>query len=154
MSELWDACAAALKQDLTGAEYSTWIMPLQAQEQDDAMCLLAPNRFVKDWVKQHYEQRISRLCAEISSGRIQQVRFEIGTLGDDRAAPVTRGTSGGRAGGEGNLDRRRAESNLNKEFTFATFVEGKSNQIARAASVQIGKNPGTAYNPLFIYGGI
>ena len=51
MSEVWDACAAALKQDLTGAEYSTWIMPLQARESDGAMCLLAPNRFVKDWVK-------------------------------------------------------------------------------------------------------
>jgi chromosomal replication initiator protein len=52
------------------------------------------------------------------------------------------------------LAKRRKESNLNADFTFDTFVEGKSNQIARAASIQIGKNPGTAYNPLFIYGGV
>jgi chromosomal replication initiator protein len=155
MSDLWEACAAALKQDLTGAEYSTWIMPLQARESDGAICLLAPNRFVKDWVKQHYEQRITRLCADISTGRVHQVRFEIGAVGD---RSIEQRASGGGAGSNARadaaLDRRRAEGNLNKEFTFQTFVEGKSNQIARAASVQIGKNPGTAYNPLFIYGGV
>ncbi|WP_058553912.1 chromosomal replication initiator protein DnaA [Thiohalocapsa sp. ML1] len=154
MSDLWAACAAALKEDLTAAEYSTWIMPLQAQDADGAICLLAPNRFVKDWVKQHYEQRIVRLCNEISGGRVRQVRFEIGAL-------VASGSSGAgpenprvHISAEAVLERRRAESNLNKDFTFSTFVEGKSNQIARAASIQIGQNPGTAYNPLFIYGGV
>ncbi len=155
MSEVWEACADALRQDLTGAEYSTWIMPLQAHEREGAMCLLAPNRFVKDWVKQHYEQRITKLCTDLSTGRIHQVRFEIGAVGHGvgtAAAPTTAGSMGGNP--SPTMERRRAESNLNKEFTFQTFVEGKSNQIARAASVQIGKNPGTAYNPLFIYGGV
>jgi chromosomal replication initiator protein len=155
MSELWSSCVAALKGELTGAEYSTWILPLQARENDNSICLLAPNRFVKDWVKQHYEQRILRLCMELSGGQINQVRFEIGTIrspgeqveNKDSATQV-------RGRNNGSLERRRAESNLNKEFTFSTFVEGKSNQIARAASVQIGRNPGTAYNPLFIYGGV
>jgi chromosomal replication initiator protein len=155
MSEVWDACATALKQDLTGAEYSTWIMPLQARESDGAICLLAPNRFVKDWVKQHYEQRITRLCADISTGRIHQVRFEIGAVGDGASPAVASSSADGRPSkADSSVERRRAESNLNKDFTFQTFVEGKSNQIARAASVQIGKNPGTAYNPLFIYGGV
>ncbi len=156
MSEVWDACSAALKQDLTGAEYSTWIMPLQARESDGAMCLLAPNRFVKDWVKQHYEQRITRLCADLSTGRIHLVRFEIGAVaaGDGTQAASPNKAGAASVKGDSALERRRTESNLNKEFTFQTFVEGKSNQIARAASVQIGKNPGTAYNPLFIYGGV
>jgi chromosomal replication initiator protein len=156
MSEVWDACAAALKQDLTGAEYSTWIMPLQARESDGAMCLLAPNRFVKDWVKQHYEQRITRLCTDLSTGRIHLVRFEIGAVaaGDGTKAASPSHAGAASVKGDSALERRRTESNLNKEFTFQTFVEGKSNQIARAASVQIGKNPGTAYNPLFIYGGV
>jgi chromosomal replication initiator protein len=155
MSELWSACAAALKEDLTGAEYSTWIMPLQAQQGDGTICLLAPNRFVKDWVKQHYEARILRLCTEISGGRVHQVRFEIGAVAAQQAsaAPSNSGSATG-GGADAALERRRAESNLNKEFVFSTFVEGKSNQIARAASVQIGQNPGTAYNPLFIYGGV
>jgi chromosomal replication initiator protein len=156
MSKLWDACAAALKQDLTGAEYSTWILPLQARESDGAIYLLAPNRFVKDWVKQHYEQRITRLCADISTGRVHQVRFEIGAVGvrEGKHQDTSNGPGAAGVGPDAALERRRAESNLNKEFTFQTFVEGKSNQIARAASVQIGKNPGTAYNPLFIYGGV
>jgi chromosomal replication initiator protein len=156
MSELWNACAAALKQDLTGAEYSTWIMPLQAREGEGTICLLAPNRFVKDWVKQHYEQRITRLCADLSLGRVHQVQFEIGAVGDRQAvqAEGAKPGIGADVRSDAALERRRAESNLNKDFIFQTFVEGKSNQIARAASVQIGKNPGTAYNPLFIYGGV
>jgi chromosomal replication initiator protein len=154
MTELWDHCTASLKQDLTGAEFTTWIMPLQAREDADAMCLWAPNRFVKDWVKQHYEQRIARLCNDISNGRVQQVRFEIGAVGMAPGRPVGESTEARRADAAVSIDRRRAESNLNKDFTFSTFVEGKSNQIARAASVQIGRNPGTAYNPLFIYGGV
>jgi chromosomal replication initiator protein len=155
MSQLWSACKAALKEDLTGAEFSTWIMPLQAHEAGDSMRLLAPNRFVKDWVKQHYEQRIARLCEDLSDGRIQQILFEIGAVnpvgisGEDSLPPEA-----ARRVGSASSDKRRAESNVNKEFTFSTFVEGKSNQIARAASVQIGINPGTAYNPLFIYGGV
>ncbi len=155
MSELWEHCTEALKEDLTGAEFTTWIMPLQAREDEGVMALWAPNRFVKDWVKQHYEQRITRLCTDISNGRVQQVRFEIGTVdgGQGRTEPEpTRPLR--RPQPAVSIDRRRAESNLNKEFIFSTFVEGKSNQIARAASVQIGQNPGTAYNPLFIYGGV
>lgn len=155
MSDLWPACAAALKDHLTGAEYSTWIMPLQAQDEGEAICLLAPNRFVKDWVKQHYEQRIVRLCTEISGGRVHQVRFEIGALGvASGGAPGREVGRSAHGSAESTMERRRAESNLNKDFTFGTFVEGKSNQIARAASIQIGQNPGTAYNPLFIYGGV
>jgi chromosomal replication initiator protein len=154
MSDLWPACAAALKEDLTGAEYSTWIMPLQAQDEGEAICLLAPNRFVKDWVKQHYEQRIVRLCTEISGGRVHQVRFEIGALAPGGGTSGRESPQLARANAASAMERRRAESNLNKEFSFGTFVEGKSNQIARAASIQIGQNPGTAYNPLFIYGGV
>ncbi|MGB5834513.1 MAG: chromosomal replication initiator protein DnaA [Thiohalocapsa sp.] len=165
-----------LREDLTSAEFNTWILPLQAQDQGECMRLYAPNRFVKDWVQQHYEQRITTLCAQVSGGRIHQISFEIGSLAPKPEVTskgglgVGRGTarSFGRAGigGMRDLDgtpvactgeavaRRRLDGNLNPDFSFETFVEGKSNQIARAASMQIGRNPGSEYNPLFLYGGV
>jgi chromosomal replication initiator protein len=159
MVQVWEECAVLLKEDLTSAEFNTWIMPLQARDQGGCIQLFAPNRFVKDWVKQHYEQRIEALCAQVSGGRIHQVSFEIGSLSAHDAAVATglrrsSVTASTPADSQDKLAKRRKESNLNADFTFDTFVEGKSNQIARAASIQIGKNPGTAYNPLFIYGGV
>ncbi len=152
-----------MKEDLTSEEFNTWILPLQAQDDGDCMRLYAPNRFVKDWVKEHYENQISVLCAQVSGGRIKQASFEIGSLkpaggqrdsgsGRDQEEPV-RGRLLASMTPEG-LDKRRADGNLNSDFTFDTFVEGKSNQIARAASIQIGQHPGRDYNPLFIYGGV
>ena len=146
---------------MTSAEFNTWILPLQAREQGDCVRLYAPNRFVKDWVKQHYEQRIATLCAQVSGGRVHQVSFEIGSrgkVGTGKGQQKDAGEASDAAAVQAKsaelLSKRRADSNLNGDFTFTTFVEGKSNQIARAASIQIGQNPGTAYNPLFIYGGV
>jgi chromosomal replication initiator protein len=157
---LWEQCVSFLKSDLTSAEYNTWILPLQAMEDGRLVRLYAPNRFVKDWVRQHYADRIQDMCSHLSDGAVTQVSFEIGSLrGGGSATPpappgeAERNADQGGARGP-SLGSRRNQSNLNPEFTFDAFVEGKSNQIARAASYQIGKNPGNAYNPLFVYGGV
>jgi chromosomal replication initiator protein len=155
-SIVWEQCVSFLKGDLTAAEYNTWILPLQAAEEGNRMRVYAPNRFVKDWVRQHYEQRISDICADLSGGRILKIGFDIGSLRQRKAETEAREgeTPEPRTLDGPELAEQRAGSNLSGEFTFDSFVEGKSNQIARAASMQIGKNPGTAYNPLFIYGGV
>jgi chromosomal replication initiator protein len=150
--DLWKQCVAALKGELTAAEFNTWILPLQAQVEGSTLRLLAPNKFVRDWGQQHYESRIGQICRRLGNGSIQSVSFEIGGIERVVVAERPRVPTPG-SGGLG-TDVRRAEGNLNPEFTFDTFVEGKSNQLARAASIQIGQNPGIAYNPLFIYGGV
>lgn len=150
--ELWKQCVASLQGDLTAAEFNTWILPLQAQVEGPVLRLLAPNKFVRDWGQQHYETRIRELSGRLSKGAVREVNFEIGGIERPRDAEVRAVSATGPS--LGCLDGRRAESNLNPEFTFETFVEGKSNQLARAASIQIGQNPGIAYNPLFIYGGV
>jgi chromosomal replication initiator protein len=158
--DVWKKCVELLKGDLSTAELNTWILPLQASQTDGHLRLFAPNKFVKDWVSQHYHGPIQELCAHLSHGAIHTLSFEVGTM--RRSDAEARGGQGaghgaGAAIPDGQADacaRRRAEGNLNGEFCFDTFVEGKSNQIARAASVQISRNPGTAYNPLFIYGGV
>ncbi len=153
---IWEKCVGFLKGELTPAEFNTWILPLQAIEEGRRVRLFAPNRFVKDWVHKSYQDRILEVCARLSLGEVEELTFEIGSLrrGDVGEA---RSVSPNLPGDITSVDasgHNRSDSNLNPEFTFDTFVEGKSNQIARAVAIQIGQNPGIAYNPLFIYGGV
>lgn len=147
--DVWEQCVRQLKGELTPAEYNTWILPLQSRLDGAQLCLYAPNRFVLEWAQKHYEARLLDLCRQISDGRVHRILFEVGSLEGRRAEPVRV-----EAAVVADLAERRARGNLNADFNFDTFVEGKSNQLARAASLQIGQNPGTAYNPLFIYGGV
>lgn len=149
---IWNQCISRLKGDLTTTEYNTWILPLQATEENGQLKLYAPNHFVRNWVVQHYEQRIMEVCSHLSDGKTHRILFEIGTL--QRPSDATEIRGGNTFMSQVKSVERRSTSNLTPEFTFGTFVEGKSNQVARAASIQIGNNPGTAYNPLFVYGGV
>jgi len=156
--EVWKQCISYLKGDITIEEYNIWILPLQATEENSRIKFYAPNRFVKDWVKQHYEQRILEMCSQLSDGRIKTVTFEVGSSQRSEQGPPS-GLRMSTPESPSTPQREattalRSSGNLNGEFTFESFVEGKSNQIARAASIQIGKNPGVAYNPLFLYGGV
>ncbi len=156
MTEVWQACLRRLGEELTGSELNTWVLPLQAVEEEDCVTLFAPNQFVRNWVVQNYGAYLEKLCGEVSGGRVQRVTVMIGSVEQVADAKGVGGES--RRNPEGSMgrrpDTRRLESNLNRQFTFDTFVEGKSNQVAKAASMQIGNNPGVAYNPLFIYGGV
>lgn len=141
---LWSRCVRALQAEITEQEFNTWIRPLQAVEDGHVLRLLAPNRFVINSVEQHYLEKIR----ELLNGELDPV-LEVGSR--QTAAP----------GGNGALARKlkttRVQplaSRLNPAFTFDSFVEGKSNQLARAAATQVGQNPGKSYNPLFIYGGV
>jgi len=153
---VWNRCVSHLKGDLTTADYNTWILPLQATEENGQLKLYVPNHFVMDWVKQHYKQRIVELCTRLSDGKIRTISFAIGTLPQirDSAKTVQESTDPKTPVSPTEAARHRSTSNLTTEFTFDTFIEGKSNQIARAAAIQIGDNPGITYNPLFIYGGV
>ena len=151
---VWEQCVRQLKGELTSAEFNTWILPLQARVDEGRLRLFAPNRFVLDWTRQHYEGRLLDLCRAYSDGAIVRLSFEVGGLDSESSGTAAQITSAVPVDADGELAARRASANLNADFTFDSFVEGKSNQLARAASIQIGQNPGTAYNPLFIYGGV
>ncbi len=154
---IWEKCVGLLKGELAPAEFNTWILPLQAIEEGRCVRLFAPNRFVKDWVQKSFQDRILEVCQRLSHGEVLELIFEIGSLRSSGAGEARMGSpnhNGAVAPVDTSGFPNRADSNLNPEFTFDTFVEGKSNQIARAVAIQIGQNPGTAYNPLFIYGGV
>ncbi len=144
---LWDKCLRTLERELSEQDFQMWIRPLQAIEDGHRLRLLAPNRYVVDWVRAHCRERIEALCVETHGSRDQEVTVEIGSAGAEPARAAHEGARRGSA-----VDQ--LDSRLNAAFTFDSFVEGKSNQLARAAAYQVGMNPGHAYNPLFIYGGV
>ena len=157
----WQRCLDLLEGELPAQQYNTWIRPLQSVEEGHAIRLLAPNAFVLDWVQKNYLKRFHELTSQVWSGNAPEIRLEIGSLAS--ATPLNK-PGAQAAGGTGQVQVDHAgrqkqppkplTSNLNTSFTFDSFVEGKSNQLARAASLQIAENPGKAYNPLFIYGGV
>ncbi|MEJ2466510.1 MAG: chromosomal replication initiator protein DnaA [Candidatus Thiodiazotropha sp.] len=150
--DLWQRCADQLEQELPAQQFNTWIRPLQVVEENQVLKLLAPNRFVLDWVKNHYLDTIQKLLITISPDGTHKVSVEIGSR--KKATPPTSRQDPTPTIKKVAERHSPVESNLNPSFVFDTFVEGKSNQLARAASMQIGENPGKAYNPLFIYGGV
>ena len=153
---LWKACLDSLERELSEQQLSTWIRPLHAQENAGSLRLLAPNRFVLDWVRKHHLAQIQTVLEQLHPENRPQVVLEIGSGAPQAAVqadgePLKAEPSDESATGE--TPELLKSGVLNPDFTFATFVEGNSNQIARAACLQVAQNPGKAYNPLFIYGG-
>ena len=146
---LWNKCLGRLEEELSAQQFNTWIRPLQAVQEREGVRLLAPNRFVMDWVKERFLGRIAELLGEYANGGGVNVLIEVGSQGRGTAPPpaVSHVSSPARK-------RPPVLGRLNPDFTFESHVEGKSNQLARAAAKQVGENPGRAYNPLFIYGGV
>ncbi|MGH8222662.1 MAG: DnaA N-terminal domain-containing protein, partial [Woeseiaceae bacterium] len=145
---LWLHCLRHLESEVPEQQFNTWVRPLQAVERDGELQLLAPNRFVVSWIEKNLYGRIEQLVSDAGNGGAPRVTLEIGSRREeppsaDLPSPVAKPREAPPVGGR-----------INPDFTFATFVEGKSNQLARAAAVQVGENPGRAYNPLFIYGGV
>lgn len=158
MNDFWQDCLARLAQDLPTQQFNTWIKPLKLSLDEEAVRLLAPNRFVLDWVKEKYLFRIEELALAYF-GEFTQINLGI----NEQAIPLTR--SGAAASPVEKITAppldalsthpaREPVKRLNPTFTFDSFVTGKANQLARAAAIQVAENPGTAYNPLFIYGGV
>lgn len=158
---LWQRCISHLEVELPPQQFNTWIRPLHAIQEPKCIRLLAPNKFVLDWVNNHYIERINSFVANLEEENTLPVVLEIGSKPRKREAVAINGlqhiqksVAPQKIGHTQQKYEVALESNINPNFTVDTFVEGKSNQLARAAAIQIGDNPGTAYNPLFIYGGV
>jgi len=147
---LWNRCIRDLQAEVPEQQFNTWIRPLQAVEEGGVLRLLAPNRFVVDWLQEHYVERILEIVDD--AGSSTELVIEVGS----RAPPAPAKSSQRPAAHAASRPAAKAgvEPRLNPTFTFGQFVEGKSNQLAKAAATQVGENPGKSYNPLFIYGGV
>lgn len=170
---LWQQCLNRLQDELPSAEFSMWIRPLQAELEDNTLTLFAPNRFVLDWVRDKYLLRINGLLSEFCGSNCPQMKFEVGkrrtpvnlmasssnsapasqTSAEPDKAPIQTHTMPSWIERAEDKPQLIYKSNVNVNYTFDNFVEGKSNQLARAAAQQVSENPGGSYNPLFLYGG-
>ena len=204
LDTLWQQCLDQLRSELPSHQFNTWLKPLGLSDQTEELLLCAPNRFIANWVRDKYLERINTIAQGYGYGG--QVAIEVRSKGASRSftsartetsartsasavksAPVratatveTTVTESGSAQGSEQFQlhgagddtpqsgtdvvevkttgasrgRNKVQSYLNRAFTFQSFVEGKSNQLALAASQQVAENAGGAYNPLFIYGGV
>jgi chromosomal replication initiator protein len=157
----WTACLADFQRDLSQHQYNTWVKPLRFEQDGDGFTLVAPNRFMLQWAKDRLlnqiEQAGERFFARpilIGLALEEDAQPEpadeplVGGVPGDTAAPTP---SEARPALTGAM-RPAPGNRLNASFTFAAFVGGKANQLARAAALQVAENPGAGYNPLFIYG--
>jgi chromosomal replication initiator protein len=147
-----------LESELPEQHFNTWVRPLQAIQRDGELKLLAPNRYVIEWLSQNSLPRIKELIRAFAEDPAPELVLDVGTRSGVPAPVALVGGGQEHSVSAGARARRPAPAVLgapiNSTFTFDSFVEGKSNQLAKAAAIQVAGNPGKAYNPLFIYGGV
>jgi chromosomal replication initiator protein len=164
---LWSECLQRLETQVSDSEISTWLHPLHALEKENGLFLLAPNTLVLQKVHENYVPLIIEHARALSGKPDYEILLQIGTdlssIEDNKGTTKTdtkREKQRRKPSNNNNTVNypqpsvERFTNNLNPKMTFENFVEGKSNQLARAASMQVGDNPGCSYNPMFIYGGV
>ena len=152
MDGLWDHCLRHFEKELPPQQFRTWIQPLQALSRDRVLTITAPNRFVLQWVKDRFLPVIEQLTREAAPHRVAVVLQLAETPAS--GALAASGPLPMQPPAEPVKPKVREHTRLNSSFSFDSFVTGKANQLARAAALQVSEHPGTAYNPLFIYGGV
>ena len=180
-SAFWLHCLNHFERELSSQQFATWFRVLSAQESDSTVTVVAPNAFISKWVRDRYLGTIDALAAQYFP-EPRTIRLAVASAGNAQAVPTSSTLSTGsepmtvqqpdesayRAVAPPAAPTAYApatptgiafikparETALNSSFTFDSFVTGKANQLARAAAQQVASNPGDAYNPLFIYGGV
>lgn len=149
VSSLWEQCLQQLEGEIPPQQINTWVRPLQAQTHHHELLLFAPNKFVLDWVSDNYISNITNIINKLTDNKTQ-ILLKIGSSKPQQSSPA----SHIKKASSKIPHNENITHNLNSAFTFDSFVVGKSNELAKAAAIQVSENPGTSYNPLFIYGGV
>ncbi len=148
---LWDKCLSKLEDEMEERDFHTWVRPLRANDTDLDFILYAPNRFIKDWLLDNLMSQLEATVQHfVGEGKTITITLDAPTI----ATPQSKTTKQDASEQASTLSSPFGTNVLNAAFTFENHIEGKSNQIARAATKQVSENPGSAYNPLFIYGGV
>ena len=161
MNEFWSTCLNRFAQELPAQQFSTWIKGLRLEcdpNEKTRFQLVAPNRFIMQWVRERYLSQIEALGHEYFSApiHIQLTVDEIAAI-PAQSADVDEFPKAEKISAAAKIKTHNpgyTKTHLNADFTFDTLVTGRANDLARAAAQQVAMNPGGAYNPLFIYGGV
>ena len=146
--DAWPRCLEHLEAELPLEEVQTWLKPLQARLRDDGLVLYAPNAFVRDAVQSRYLPRISELLGHYAGNGA--VSLEVGSV----SRPALAQPSPTQTLAASRAPAAEFAGNLDNHYSFDNFVEGRSNQLGRAAAWQAAQKPGDrSHNPLLLYGG-
>jgi len=170
MEKFWPACLSRFEQELSTQQFNTWIKPLKTEFSENSIRVVAPNKFVQQWVKDRFLNKIEGIAGELFS---HDVLIEITTSHHKKpstsakrpskstavetevnTAKASLTTNKSTSAKKTTSKKNKIASGLNPSFNFDNYVTGRANQLARAAAIQVAENAGTAYNPLFIYGGV
>lgn len=157
IQKIWSSCLDHLKNEIPPERFNLLINPLQIEQDGCVLVLLAPNPIIQEQVRDNYGRHILEIIKR-SSSEITDIRISVGSRKKSQEPSASYSfTVNGAESVPQHIpanNRMNYKSSLKHDYTFEHFVEGKSNQLARAASLQVSQNPGVAYNPLFIYGGV
>ncbi len=159
----WEQCLAHLESEVSQRQFDTFLRPLQVLAKKGELRLFAPNEYVRDEVEKLYRAHIERAVTLVNGDRPCRVNLEVGSRPERRrprkppgagakAKDAADAAGGGRAR-SGDAVGEPFSAGIRSEYSFGNFIEGKSNQLARAAAMRVAENPGRDYNPLLIYGG-
>lgn len=158
--DVWQQCLGLLKEEFPAQQFNTWLRPLHAEIKENSIDLLAPNRFVSEWVEKHFSNRIQELISQIKPDSTPNVNIFVGVkptnqspVGNAALSSAPSIKTSPKTSSKQIIDHYK-NSFLNANSVFPTFVVGKSNELAQAACLSVAERPGEAYNPLFIYGGV
>lgn len=150
IQNVWQHCLRELSDEIPSDEFETYIKPLQVVFEEETIQLYAPNIYVEREVSKAYLSRITDLISS-AQGADETLNIMVGVGHRPALEPV-------RAGSQPEMlkngDVANKANNLNKDFLLETYVEGKSNELAKAAASQVASHSGVAYNPLLLYGGV
>ena len=152
MSDLWRRCLERLEGELAADELHTWLMPLQARDETTGLLLFAPNPYTLDTVRERY-QTLIETALQALTGHQLRVRLEVGSSAPRAPTPARPVSTPVNSNTSVTSPPPAINYIMDPHYTFDTFVEGKSNQLGKAAAMQVAMNPGRAYNPLLLYGG-
>ncbi|NQY30863.1 MAG: chromosomal replication initiator protein DnaA [Flavobacteriaceae bacterium] len=157
-ASLWNKCLDRLQLELPSTQYNTWIRPLQIQNSSrgKTLVLFAPNRFVVDWVKKNFYERINELIQEINDTEQQPlIEIKVGSdTSDNDSVAIHKVAQAVLPVRQKQTETFKRSGSLNRNFTFENFIEGNSNRLAKIAAMQVANELGENYNPFFIYGGV
>ncbi len=172
MENFWSSCLTRLETELSAQQFNTWIKPLQSKTVDNHLYIVAPNRFVMQWVKERFLKKIQQFADELQLVDIK-IEFALSNAETELETKALVKPTTTKASVNTVIDHIESKfhakasaivksvvtnnveaSGLNSSFNFDNYVTGRANQLARAAAIQVAQNPGMAYNPLFIYGGV
>ncbi|NJD22109.1 MAG: chromosomal replication initiator protein DnaA [Melioribacter sp.] len=155
-SEVWKECLGLIKENVPFITYNTWFLPIKPFElEKSTLKIYVPNNFFVEWIEEHYNTLINKTISQVlgTDGKLAYVIYEEKVSSEEQ--PELPFSSNGSSSQTAQSKPRDFETYLNPRYVFENFIKGEGNQLARAAAIAVGENPGqTSFNPLFVYGGV